>query len=146
MDYKGYNIATHEFGHNVEQTISLHDVDDYMLHGVPNTAHTEALAFVFQKRDLDLLGYTGKNSDLETLQTLDTFWDVYEIMGVSLVDLHTWQWLYAHPDATATELKRCGSKWRQRGLEPILCPCSWRQRLSCTGHLFAHDQRSAVPV
>jgi hypothetical protein len=124
MDYKGYNIATHEFGHNVEQTISLHDVDDYMLHGVPNTAHTEALAFVFQKRDLDLLGYTGKNSDLETLQTLDTFWDVYEIMGVSLVDLHTWQWLYAHPDATATELKdavvNCAKEVWNRFYAPVL--------------------------
>ena len=52
MDYKGYNIAIHEFGHNVEQTISLYDVDYYMLNGVPNTAFTEALAFVFQKETL----------------------------------------------------------------------------------------------
>lgn len=56
MDYKGYNIAIHEFGHNVEQTISLYDVDYYMLSGVPNTAFTEALTFVFQKRALELLG------------------------------------------------------------------------------------------
>lgn len=26
MDYKGYNIAVHEFGHNIEQTISMYDV------------------------------------------------------------------------------------------------------------------------
>lgn len=38
LDYKGYNIAIHEFGHNVEQTLSLYDVDYYMLNGVPNTA------------------------------------------------------------------------------------------------------------
>ncbi|MBE0642059.1 MAG: hypothetical protein IH599_08490, partial [Bacteroidales bacterium] len=56
MDYKGYNIAVHEFGHTVEQTISLNDVDHYMLNGVPNTSFTEALAFVFQKQDLALLG------------------------------------------------------------------------------------------
>ena len=56
MNYKGYNIAVHEFGHNVEQTISLHFVDNYALNGVPNTAFTEALAFVFQSRDLQLLG------------------------------------------------------------------------------------------
>ena len=124
MDYKGYNIATHEFGHNVEQTISLHDVDDYMLHGIPNTAHTEALAFVFQKRDLDLLGYTGKTDDMEALQTLDTFWDVYEIMGVSLVDLHTWQWLYAHPEATAIQLRdavvQCAQDIWNRFYAPVL--------------------------
>lgn len=52
MDYKGYNIAIHEFGHNVEQTISLYDVDYYMLNGVPNTAFTEALALVFRKETL----------------------------------------------------------------------------------------------
>lgn len=62
MDYKGYNIAIHEFGHNVEQTISLYDVDYYMLNGVPNTAFTEALAFVFQKRDLDILGIKKRRS------------------------------------------------------------------------------------
>ena len=47
MDYKGYNIAVHEMGHNVEQTLSLNEIDHYMLEGVPNTAFTEALAFVF---------------------------------------------------------------------------------------------------
>jgi hypothetical protein len=33
MDYKGYNIAVHEFGHNTEQTITMNDVDYYMLMG-----------------------------------------------------------------------------------------------------------------
>ena len=105
MDYKGYNIAVHEFGHNVEQTITLHDVDHYILHGVPNTAFTEALAFVFQIRDLDFLGYKNDNPTREALQTLDIFWGCYEIMGVALVDMYTWRWLYAHPGATAAQLK-----------------------------------------
>ncbi len=105
MDYKGYNIAVHEFGHNVEQTISLHDVDYYMMNGVPNTAFTEALAFLFQKRDLQLLGYTNDNPDKEYLQTLDLYWQVFEIMGVSMVDMKVWKWLYANPDATASQLK-----------------------------------------
>jgi hypothetical protein len=105
MDYKGYNIAVHEFGHNVEQTISLHNVDYYMLNGVPNTAFTEALAFIFQKRDLELLGIKDKSADQEYLNSLDNFWSLFEIMGVSLVDIGTWKWLYAHPDATAAELR-----------------------------------------
>ncbi|MCB2196099.1 MAG: hypothetical protein KQH79_09565 [Bacteroidetes bacterium] len=105
MDYKGYNIAIHEFGHNVEQTISLHDVDYYMIEGVPNTAFTEALAFIFQKRDLQLLGFTNENPDKEYLQTLDLYWSVFEIMGVSMVDMKVWKWLYANPDATAAQLK-----------------------------------------
>ncbi len=105
MNYKGYNIAIHEFGHNVEQTISLYDVDYYMLNGVPNTAFTEALAFIFQKRDLFLLDINNKNPQKEALQVLDNFWSTYEIMGVSLVDQRMWKWLYANPNATAEELK-----------------------------------------
>jgi hypothetical protein len=105
MDYKGYNIAVHEFGHNVEQTISLYDIDYYLLNGVPNTAFTEALAFVFQSRDLQLLGISNTNTDQEKLNTLDTGWSLMEIMGVGLVDMKIWKWLYAHPEATAGELK-----------------------------------------
>lgn len=105
MDYKGYNIGMHEFGHNVEQTISLYDIDHYILHGVPNTAFTEALAFAFQKRDLEMLGIKETNTDAEHLQALDNFWGCYEIMGVSLVDMKVWQWLYENPNATASQLK-----------------------------------------
>jgi len=105
MDYKGYNIAVHEFGHNVEQTISLYNIDYYLLNGVPNTAFTETLAFVFQSRDLQLLGINNTNTDQEKLNTLDTGWSLMEIMGVGLVDIKIWKWLYAHPEATAGELK-----------------------------------------
>lgn len=105
MDYKGYNIAIHEFGHNVEQTISLHEVPYYMMNGVPNTAFTEALAFIFQERDLFLLGMKNENPDAEHLKTLDILWSVYEIMGVSMVDMHMWKWLYENPDCTAEELR-----------------------------------------
>lgn len=105
MDYKGYNIAVHEFGHNVEQTVTLHDVDYYIMKGVPSTAFTEALAFVFQKRDLELLGYTNSDPNKEYMKTLDIFWGCYEIMGVSLVDMYVWKWLYENPNATAEQLK-----------------------------------------
>jgi hypothetical protein len=105
MDYKGYNIAVHEFGHNVEQTISLHDVDNYFVRGVPNTSFTEALAFLFQKRDLSLLGLVDPTPNQRELVTLDIFWGSYEIMGVSLVDMYVWKWLYANPNATPEQLK-----------------------------------------
>ena len=105
MDYKGYNIALHEFGHNVEQTITLNKVDNYIMNGIPSTAFTEALAFVFQKRDLELLGYKNTDSNKQALQTLDIFWGCYEIMGVSLVEIKTWKWLYENPNASADDLK-----------------------------------------
>jgi cell wall assembly regulator SMI1 len=105
MDYKGYNIAVHEFGHNVEQTISLYDVDYFMLSGVPNTGFTEATAFLFQDRDLMLLGIKEENPDKEKLQTLDAAWSLMEIMGVGMVEMRVWKWLYENPTATPAELK-----------------------------------------
>lgn len=105
MDYKGYNIAVHEFGHNVEQTLSLYDVDYYLLNGVPNTAFTEALAFVFQKRDLELLGIKNRDSRKEAFDILDKAWSMYEICGVSMLDIAVWKWLYANPGTSPEELK-----------------------------------------
>jgi len=105
MDYKGYNIAIHEFGHNVEQTLSMYDVDYYMMGSVPNTAFTEALAFVFQKRDLDLLGIKDNDPKKEAMDVYDKAWQLYEIAGVSLLDISVWKWLYANPNATPEELK-----------------------------------------
>lgn len=110
MDYKGYNIAIHEFGHNVEQVLSLHDVDYYMLNGVPNTAFTEAMAFVFQSRDLNLLGLSGNDKDSYSNFVLDNFWSTYEIMGVSLVDQAVWKWLYSNPNSNAKQLKEATQK------------------------------------
>ncbi len=105
MDYKGYNIAIHEFGHNVEQTISTHFVDNYFINGIPNTAFTEALAFMYQRRDLDFLGIHQDDPMQEHLEILDVFWDNYEMMGVSLVDMDVWKWMYDNPDATPEALK-----------------------------------------
>ena len=113
MDYKGYNIAVHEFGHNVEEVISLYDMDYYTLAGIPNTGFTEASAFLFQERDLEIMNYelgiknyTADHSKLLIQNSkFDMLWGMYEIMGVSLVDMRMWQWLYANPEATAAELR-----------------------------------------
>ena len=105
MDYKGYNIAVHEFGHNVEQTISMYDVDNYMMSGVPNIAFTEALAFLFQSRDLYLLDISRENGDGGKMETLNAAWSLMEIMGVSMVEMKVWKWLYDNPDATPATLK-----------------------------------------
>lgn len=105
MDYKGYNIAVHEFGHNVEEVISLYDIDYYTLAGIPNTGFTEASAFLFQQRDLQLLGYKAKGDEANGAEVLDMIWGMYEIMGVSLVDMAMWEWLYANPKANAAQLR-----------------------------------------
>jgi hypothetical protein len=104
MNYKGYNIAVHEMGHNVEQTFSLNDIDHTLLKGVPNTAFTEALAFVFQGHDLELLGLPAPDARSQSEKTLNDFWGTYEIAGVALVDMAVWHWMYEHPRATPKEV------------------------------------------
>jgi hypothetical protein len=105
MDYKGFNIAVHELGHNVEQVFSLYGVDHTLLQGVPNTAFTEAIAFVFQARDLEVLGLPRPDAEARRLLALNDLWMTYEIAGVAMVDLELWRWMYAHPKATPAELR-----------------------------------------
>ena len=131
MDYKGYNIAVHEFGHCVEQVLDMYFIDYYMLSGVPNTAYTEASAFLWQQRDLQLLpsnsvsGLTGEAGlTSNSAAVFDQFWSMYEIMGVSLVDMAMWKWIYAHPNATPKQLCEATQQiakdiWNQY-YEPIL--------------------------
>ena len=106
MTYKGYNIAIHELGHNVEQVLSLNEMDYYMLSGVPNNAFTEAFAFVFQSRDLPILGVARQDTLVEMYNVLDTYWSTCEIASVGLVDMRAWHWLYDHPNADAQEFKK----------------------------------------
>ena len=125
MDYKGYNIAVHEFGHCVEQVLDMYFIDHYMLSGVPNTAYTEASAFLWQHRDLQLLpGAKMGNGVNNPDEVFDQFWSMYEIMGVSLVDMAMWRWIYDHPKATAEELcqatmMKAKEVWNQY-YEPVL--------------------------
>ncbi len=105
MDYKGFNIAVHEFGHNVEQTLSLHKVPYYTLHGIPFTAFTEAFAFVFQHRDLTLLGITDHDPMQKHYAALDSLWMTYEIMGMALNEMRVWKWMYEATPASANDIR-----------------------------------------
>jgi len=105
MSYQTFNVAMHELGHCVEQVFSLDAIDHWSLSGVPNTAFTEAFAFTFQERDLEILGYGEKGEESRARDVLQSLWSTYEICGVSLIDMDVWNWLYAHADATPGELR-----------------------------------------
>ncbi len=124
MNYKGYNIAVHELGHNVEQVFSLYDVDHTLLAGVPNTAFTEAIAFVFQAKDLELLGLGKPSAEQERLRVLNDFWMTWEIAAVALVDIEVWHWMYDHPKATPAQLRdattEISKKVWNKYCEPVL--------------------------
>jgi hypothetical protein len=106
MNYQGFQVAMHELGHCVEQTLSLQKVDSYLMAGVPNTAISEAFAFIFQNRDLEVLGLKNEDRHVAQLQALDTLWMTYEIMGVALVDMKVWDWMYQKPDANPEALRK----------------------------------------
>jgi oligoendopeptidase F len=76
-----------------------------MMSGVPNVAFTEALAFLFQSRDLYLLDIKQPAGDADKMQALNAAWSLMEIMGVSMVEMKMWKWLYENPDATPASLK-----------------------------------------
>jgi len=126
MDYKGFNIAVHELGHNVEQTFSLQEVDSTLLQGVPNTAFTEAVAFVFQSRDLQVLGLPAPDAEDRRLLALNDLWMTWEIAGVALVDIGAWRWMYQHPAASPAELReatlRLARETWNRWYAPVLGP------------------------
>lgn len=54
---------------------------------------------------MELLGLQQSNPNDDYYLALDNFWSSFEIMGVSLVDIQVWEWMYAHPDATPAQLK-----------------------------------------
>jgi oligoendopeptidase F len=95
----------HELGHNVEQVFSMDRVDHTLLAGVPNTAFTEGFAFVFQARDMEVLGLAKPDPQKEAMDALDAFWAAREIAGVALVDMKVWRWMYQNPKATAAQLR-----------------------------------------
>jgi oligoendopeptidase F len=51
------------------------------------------------------LGFDDDQSGKEHTETLDLYWSLFEIMGVSMVDMGIWKWMYDNPTATAEELK-----------------------------------------
>jgi hypothetical protein len=89
----------------VEQVFSLNTIDYTLLQGVPGSAFTEALAFVFQERDIELLGLAKPSEEKKYLLALEAFWNACEIGAVALVDIAVWDWMYAHPDASAEGLR-----------------------------------------
>ncbi len=114
LDYKGFNIAVHELGHNVEQVFSMSKIDHTLLEGVPNTGFTEAFAFLFQAHDLELLGQSARAEADEPLRDLDRFWSAFEIAGVGILDAEIWHWMYDHPEATPAQLRAAVVKLAQQ--------------------------------
>ncbi len=107
LGWDGFDTAMHELGHNLEQLVSTHRVPRPALRGVPNTACTEAFAFLYQSlgRQVARVPAAPGAPDPFDLDTLQTMLAACQIAGPGLVELYAWRWLYAHPDAGAAALR-----------------------------------------
>ena len=104
LDAHGYRQALRADGRWLAQQLARHGAEDPLVAGVPGPAFTEALARVFQARDLELLGRTPAAGDAAGA-VLDTFWNLYRSAGPALLDSAVWRWLYEHPDAGPEDLR-----------------------------------------
>lgn len=107
LTWDGFQIAMHELGHNLEQLVSTHLVPRPALRGVPNTACTEAFAFLYEAQARRVLGVAGDADEAAAFDAaaIETALDACQIAGPALVELRAWRWLYDHPDATPAALR-----------------------------------------
>ncbi|MDG2424209.1 MAG: hypothetical protein P8M22_09545 [Phycisphaerales bacterium] len=107
LGWAGFDTAMHELGHNLEQVISTHFVPRPALRGVPNTACTEAFAFLYQSLAYQALKVEpdSKAPDPFHVDSIQCLLASCQIAGPSLVDIRTWKWLYKNPDADAASLR-----------------------------------------
>ncbi len=107
LGWDAFDTAMHELGHNVEQLVSTHHVPRPALRGVPNTACTEAFAFLFQSLGRRVVGFASPPGapDPFDVDAVQTALGACQIAGPALVDLYAWRWLYQNPDADAAALR-----------------------------------------
>ncbi len=107
LGWAGFDTAMHELGHNLEQVISTHYVPRPALRGVPNTACTEAFAFLYQSLAHQALNIEpdAESPDPFHIDSIQCLLASCQIAGPSLVDIRTWKWLYANPEADAEALR-----------------------------------------
>jgi hypothetical protein len=106
LGWDGFDTAMHELGHNLEQLISTHFVPRPLLRNVPNTACTEAFAFLYQNKAKEVVGLPEDDEAKSfALASVEGLLAACQIAGPSLVELYTWRWLYKNPEAT-TEMLR----------------------------------------
>jgi len=103
LGWDGFDTAMHELGHAVEQVISCHFVPRPSLRGVPNTACTEAFAFLYQSLARRVLGLQDAAEEERSfaIDVVQTMLTACQIAGPSLLEVRLWHWLYENPTADA---------------------------------------------
>jgi hypothetical protein len=108
LGWDGFDTAMHELGHNLEQLCSTYFAPRASLRGVPNTACTEAFAFLYQGLAKRVLGIEEKDDADRAFheETIASILMACQIAGPSLVELRTWRWIYENPTDVTPETIR----------------------------------------
>lgn len=105
LDYGGYQTGMHELGHTVQQTISTYIIENYARRGLPNAAISESAAYTFEFRAWKGLMDFENQAEIDNLNALDKFWVAFEMTGMALCELRTWEWMYQQKVFTTEQLK-----------------------------------------
>lgn len=164
LGWDGFDTAMHELGHTLEQVISTHFAPRPALRNVPNTACTEAFAFLYQSLARKALGLVTPDEERRAfdVDSLQTFASACQIAGPSLLELRVWNWIYANPKATAADLRDEMSRvadelWaqfyeRDFGPDPYRLLAAYQHMVGHPlylpdyplGHIMSHQIRSFV--
>lgn len=98
LGWDGFDTAMHELGHALEQVISCSFAPRPTLRGVPNTACTEAFAFLYQSLGRRVLGLIdpAREEHSFAIDSVQTMLTACQIAGPSLLEIRLWHWLYEH--------------------------------------------------
>jgi hypothetical protein len=164
LGWDGFDTAMHELGHTLEQVISTHFAPRPALRNVPNTACTEAFAFLYQSLARKALGLVTPEEERLAfdLDALQTFASACQIAGPSLLELRVWNWMYANPKADASALRIevlrvADDLWRTYyeadfGPDPYRLLAAYQHMIAhplylpdyALGHVMSHQIRSFV--
>ncbi|MFO0962394.1 MAG: hypothetical protein U0625_05745 [Phycisphaerales bacterium] len=164
LGWDGFDTAMHELGHNLEQLYSTFRAPRPALRGVPNTACTEAFAFLYQGLARRVLGLedAAERAQSEAIDAVATMQAACQIAGPSLVELRMWRWLYEHPSATPQELRdatlaiarEVWTRWFEPhfGADPYHILAAYQHMVGhplyladyTLGHIISHQIRAAM--
>ena len=119
LGWDGFDTGMHELGHNLEQLCSTYFVPRPALRGVPNTACTEAFAFLYQSLAKRVLGIEDESAAERAFheETVASMLMTCQIAGPSLVELRTWGGLrsgtHAMPKPSASLLRNAEEVWAE---------------------------------
>ncbi len=162
LGWDGFDTAMHELGHNLEQLCSTFFAPRPSLRGVPNTACTEAFAFLYQSLGKRVLAIEpeGGSARAFAIDSVQTMLAACQIAGPSLLELYVWRWMYANPTANAAQLRSevlavADRLWKQFyerdfGPDPYRLLAAYQHMIAhplyladyTLGHVMSHQIRS----